>query len=180
MSCSVCRQGASGQRTSGPQLPELDHPQASSRLGGSVPAACVPQWPVGLSLFPLVSEGFVEEGVLATSPWGRGWSLVPRLPGACLTPAGSSGHYLPTLSSQGGQARKQCSVTSQALCPQYHGYWQWPEVLQHPLGTERGAELMGRHQVAVEECLGAQGLRGVGENGVQILALPRSIRHLMV
>ena len=39
---------------------------------------------------------------------------------------------------------------------------------------------MGRHQVAVEECLGAQGLRGGGENGLQILALPRSIRHFLV
>lgn len=33
-SSSACCQGASGQRTSGPQLSEPDHPRACSWLGG--------------------------------------------------------------------------------------------------------------------------------------------------
>ena len=54
-------------------------------------------------------------------------------------------------------------------------HWQWLESLQHPLTVERGTQLT----VAVEECLGVWGQRGVGENGLQILALPHSICHVM-
>ena len=57
--------------------------------------------------------------------------------------------------------------------------WQWLESLQRPLRMEHETYLMGRQQVATEECPGARGRRGVGENGVQILALPHSICHVM-
>lgn len=58
-------------------------------------------------------------------------------------------------------------------------HWQWLETLQRPLRMEHETHLMGRQQVATEECPGARGQHGVGENWVQILALPHSIRHVM-
>ena len=118
VSCSVCHQGASGQRTSGPQLPEPDHPQASSWLGGSGPGSLCPTVAYRNFTLSLGIRGLRGGGRVCNIPLGpwvvpcpeTGDHCLPRLPGARLTPARSAGHYLPTLSSQGGLARKQCSV----------------------------------------------------------------------
>lgn len=62
--------GSRGRGTSGPQLPAPDHPQAGGRLGAGGPTACVPQWPIGISLLPSGVTGLHGKGRCSQEPFG--------------------------------------------------------------------------------------------------------------
>ena len=93
-------------------------PSGQQLAGGQWPGSLCPTVAYRNFTLSLGIRGLRGGGRVCNIPLGpwvvpcpeTGDHCLPRLPGARLTPARSAGHYLPTLSSQGGLARKQCSV----------------------------------------------------------------------
>lgn len=105
------------QRTSGPQLPEPDHPQACSWWGAGGPAACVrPGWPAQISLLPSGSQGLMGKGGIRSSLWGTRVVSCPNT-GAPAPPPETLGVTCPPWAPREAW-RGSCALRpSQALCP---------------------------------------------------------------
>ena len=173
-SSSARCQGASGQRTSGSQLPEPDHPQACSWPGGRW-ASGIPPTKAYRNFTPSLGVRELHGGGRCLqTPVGTWGVPCPKTEDPCLSrlvstspPPETLGRYLPPLGSHGGN---NALCPSHALCPQSKkkqnktlGVQAMVSDFFIPTEGRAWNTAYGSHQVAMVWRPGARSLHTVGQ-----------------
>ena len=156
-------------------------PQAGSGVGAGGSDACVPQRPTQISLLPLGSQSFMEEGGICSHLSGHRWSLVPRLPGAHPTSARNAG-VLPAYPGFPGRPGQEAmpGALPKPCVPKAEKASCVPAVVIGSSGPAWGRAwdtAHGKPQRGSGRLPRNAGLCRAGENRVQIPDLPLSACH---